>query len=282
MAKVILNGELIDEAEATVSIADKGYWFDFAVYASLKGVQGKTFSTEYHIERLFESARLIELGYQFTQAEVKAWLNRLIEADSIKDALLSVVLIGDPDNVSGAKLFIFKVSSLTFYPDKFYKDGIKTITYPAQRRIPQAKTKDLLLSFLALRKAKKQGAPEALHVDDEGNIREGTRTNFYAVKDRVIFTDSLDKVVAGIAQKNLLAAVKDDFEVKYQDIPLANLDDYDEFFISSTSMNIMLLRQIDNTVFDTDFPQTRQIQKLFKNFHAREIFSNQCVHQLSI
>ncbi len=58
---------MIDEVEAKISIADKGYFFDFAVYSSLKVVQGKIFSSKFHIDRLFESAKLIGLEHQIYQ-----------------------------------------------------------------------------------------------------------------------------------------------------------------------------------------------------------------------
>ncbi len=273
MAKVIFNGKIIDENEAKISIADKGYFFDFAVYSSIKVIQGKIFFPEYHVSRLFESAKLIDLEHEFKKDDVISWLYKLVEADKIKDALLRIILIGDPHKTGGVKLFIFSIGGLTFYPDKLYKQGAKVITYKGERRIPKSKTKDLLMSFLAYREAKKQDALDALLVDNEGNIREGTRSNFFAIKNQTIITPPSEKVLEGIAKKIILEIVKNNFEIKYEDIPLAAVKNYDEFFISSTSMNVMPIKQIDAIIFNTDFPKTRLIGKLFKEYYDKQIFS---------
>lgn len=266
MPKAIFNGKIIDESEAKISIADKGYFFDFAVYSSVKVVQGKTFFPEYHVARLFESAKLIGIKKIFTNGEVISWIKTLVKTDQIQDALLRLVLIGDPDNTNQEKLFIFKVSGLTFYPDKLYKQGAKVIAYKGERRVPNSKTKDLLMSFLAYNEAKKQNALDALLIDNDGNIREGTRTNFFAIKDQTIFTPPSEKVLEGITKKIILETAQKKFKIVKTNIPLKNIRNYEEVFISSTSMNVMPIKQIDDIVFKTDFKKTRLIQKLFKEY----------------
>ena len=275
MTKIILNGKIIKERDANISIADKGYFFDFAVYSSVKVVQGKIFFPDYHVARLFESAKLIGLEHNFSEKEVLNWLNELAKVNKIKDSLLRAVLIGDPDDDNKAKLFIFPVSGLTYYPSKLYKHGAKVITYQGERLIPQSKTKNLLMSFMALREAKQNDATEALLVDGQGNIREGTRTNFFAIKNKTIFTAPDDTVLGGITKKIILEIAKKDFDIKHEDIPANKLKNYDEFFITSTSMNIMPIRQIDDTVFNTDLKETKFIAKLFKEYYDREVFGKE-------
>lgn len=266
MAKAILNGRIIKEKEANISVADKGYFFDFAVYSSVKVIRGKIFFPKYHVLRLFESAELLGLSHKYRESEVISWINKLVLRDDIQDALLRIVLIGDPDEKGDEKLFILNVGGLTFYPDKLYKKGCKVITYAGERRVPRSKSKDLLISFLAYREAKKQEALDALLVDCDGNIREGTRTNFFAIKNDILFTPPPEKALGGITKKLILEAVKKDFEIRHEDIPLKNIKSYDEFFISSTSMNVMPVGQIDDIVLENNFPKTKIVQKLFKEF----------------
>jgi len=273
MSHAIFNGKIIDISEAQIPVADKGYFFDFAVYSSLKVVQGKIFFPDYHASRLLESARLIGLDHQFKQPQIVDWLKELVEIDQLKDALLRIVLIGDPDKNQDAKLYIFSVGGLTFYPDKFYKHGAKVITYQGQRRVPNSKTKDLLMSFLAYREAKENGALDALLVDKDGNIREGTRTNFFAIKGDVLITPPDEQVLSGIARKIVLEVASKDFQIKFENIRLDEIKNYDEFFISSTSMNVMPVREIDDLVFDSNFEKTRQIAGLFKEYYNVKILN---------
>jgi branched-subunit amino acid aminotransferase/4-amino-4-deoxychorismate lyase len=266
MAKAVFNGKIIDKSEAKISIDDKGYFFDFAVYSSIKVIKGRIFFPEYHVSRLFESARFMDLEHKFKKEDVISWIHELIKANNIEDALLKIILIGDPDGKGGEKLFIFSVGGLTFYPDKFYTQGVKVITYKGERFLPKGKTKDMLMSFFAHREAGKKDAMDALLVDRDGNIREGTRTNFFAIKGNEIITAPADDVLEGITKKILLKAVKGHFSVKEEKIPFINIKNYEEFFLTSTSMNVMPIKQIDELPVSGRFEKTRIIIKLFKEY----------------
>lgn len=274
MTKAIVNGKLVDQADAAISIADKGYFFDFSVYSSLKVVQGKLFFPEYHAQRLLESAEIIDIGHNLTEAQLVEWLQSLVQANELENAFLRMVMIGDPDGLEDAQLFIFLVGSLTFYPDRSYRNGVKVITYHGERRWPTAKTKDLLMSAVAFRQAKEQGALDALLIDADGNIREGTRSNFYAIKGNQLITPPVDKVLAGIAQKIILEVSAKDFDIVRADIPLAELASYDEFFMSNTSMNVMPISQINDVIIKSDLTKTKIIQKLFKDYYRKHILDS--------
>jgi branched-subunit amino acid aminotransferase/4-amino-4-deoxychorismate lyase len=267
----ILNGKLISQKEAVVPITDKAYFFDFAVYSSLKIIKSKIFFPDYHIDRLFESAKAINLEHNFTKEMVSSWLNLLIKKNKLKEAFLKIVLIGDPEKNKNARLYIFPLTGVTYYPKNFYSKGVKVVTYRGERRFPKAKTKDLLLSFLALREAKKNNAVEALMIDNEGNIREGTKSNFFAIKNDTIITPPKEKSLEGITKKMILKACKNDFKTKEEDIALSKVKNYDELFVSSTLFNVLPINQIDDIKLKTDFSQTKKIQKLFKDYYHKEV-----------
>jgi len=266
MKYAIFNGKLIKTKKANISLLDKGYWFDFCVYSSLKVVAGKPFFLRYHIDRLFESAEMLEIENKFAKEDLQKWVEKLIKKNKIKDALLRFVLIGDPDGEE-TKLYIIPITGLTYHKNKDYSEGIKVITYVGQRPIPQAKTKSLLLSFLAFKKAKKENAEESLMIDNSGNVREGTQTNFYAIKDDKIIIPPKEKCLGGITKKFILKAVEKDFQVIEEDIPIKKIKEgeYDEVFISSTTRNVMPIKQIDDYLFKTDFKNTKKIAKLFSS-----------------
>lgn len=267
----IINGKIVEKEKAVIPIYHKGYFFDFAVYTSLKIINGKTFFPRYHVERLFHSAKLIGLFHNFKVDEVIEWIEKLREKDQLVNSLIRIILIGDPDDKEKALLYIFSVGGLTFYPDKWYRRGVKVITYYGERLIPESKTTNLLLNFLALETAKKQDALEALLVDKDGNIREGTRSNFFAIKGNYIFTPPKEKVLEGITQKIIIQATEGKFKVVRQDLPIKEIKEYEECFISSTSMNVMPIRQIDETILREDFPKIYEIQRLFKEWWRKNL-----------
>src|SRR3989344_9152136 len=267
MSHAIFNGKIIDEREARVSMLDKEYFFDFAVYSSIKVVQSEVSLVEHHVNQLFESAKIIGLEHQFKKDAVASWLNVLVEKDNLTDSLLRIILVGG----DAPKLYIVCVGGLTFYPDKLYRDGAKLITYRGERSIPTAKTKDLLTSFLAYREAQKTDAIDALLIDRDGNIREGTRSNFFAVKGRTIITPPADKILSGTTRDAIIASAKEHFEIVEQNIPITKIKSpalpagrYDEIFVTSTTLNIMPIRQIDDMIFKSDLVVTRELLKMLK------------------
>ncbi|MFH1721439.1 MAG: aminotransferase class IV, partial [Candidatus Altiarchaeota archaeon] len=171
---VIRNGELIEKEKANISIYSKSLFFDFCVYSNIKVVHGSMFVPHLEIKKLFQSAEIIGLDHPFTEEEVVSWTRTLIKVNHLSDALIRLLLIG-PEKESEATLFLFPVG-LTFHPKKLYTKGAKVITYEGERVFPTAKSKDLLLGYLGYQEAMKNDAIDALLVDNEGNIREGTRS----------------------------------------------------------------------------------------------------------
>jgi len=243
---VILNGKPIEEDKANISVFNKAMFFDFGVYDSMKVVKKKPFFLEFHVDRLLKSAEIIKLKHGFSKREILEWIKLLVEKNDLENAMLRFLLLGSGGKNEKPKLFIFSVG-LIFYDKKDYKKGVKVITYKGERNIPQAKSKDLLINFLALREAMDSNAKDALLVDTDGFVREGTRTNFFAIKNNILYTAPLDDVLEGVTRKIvIMVAKKNNIKLIEKKIKLKELKDYDEFFITSTSMNILPITQIDD------------------------------------
>lgn len=266
---VIRNGELIGREQANISVYNKALFFDFAVYSNIKVVQGKLFLPDLEIRKLFESAARIGLKHDLSRDEIIGWAEQLVGKNELKDALIRVLLIG-PEAGTEPMLFLFPVG-LTFYRKSLYTNGVKLITYEGERTFPLAKTKDLLLGYMAYRKAAGEGALDALLVDSDGNIREGTRSSFFVIKGDTLIAPPAEKVLEGVTRKVILDIAPRIMNVKESDIPLKEINGYDEYFISGTTLNIMPVRQINNVVvMDKVGLKTKELQALYKN-HSYKI-----------
>ncbi|MBU4070483.1 MAG: aminotransferase class IV [Nanoarchaeota archaeon] len=275
MNYVILNGKLIEKQEATISVFNKAMFFDFAVYDSVKIIKGKKFFPDFHVERLINSAKIIQLEHDFKKQDIMKWMDLLIEKNNLQDALIRFLLLGAASPEEKPQLFLFSLG-VTFYNEKDYKKGIKVITFKGERTMPQSKSKDLFLNFIALREASKHNAQDALLIDSEGYIREGTRTNFFAVKQGKLYTAPLSDVVGGITRKIVIKIAKqNNIEVIERKIHNNELKDFDEFFITSTSMNVLPINQINDYILDKNSKVlTKKIIKLFKDYYHQEVFND--------
>ena len=269
---VIRNGELIEKDKACISIYNKALFFDFAVYSNIKVVQGKIFLPELEIQTLFDSAKLIGIKHNFTSAKIIEWAEVLIKENNLKDALIRLLLIG-PEEKSEPILFLFPVG-LTFYPNKFYTKGVKLITYEGERFMPTSKSKNLLLNYIAYKEAEKNGAIDALLIDRNNDILEGTRTSFFVIKDNTLIMPPKDKVLEGVTRTILSKIAPKIMKVKEDDIPLREIKNYDEHFISGTSIKIMPVKEIDNIMLrDEVGKKVKMLQKLFDEY-SKSISSN--------
>jgi len=247
------NGVLLPAAEATVPLSDIAYAYGFGVYESIRVVRGRALFLEDHLRRLLHSAEILKLEHTLDTATMSEWVEALIQKTEADAFNLKILLIGGKDAAS-ATLFIMPLAPL--FPDKrLYDHGAKAITVHHERYLPHAKSLNMLPSFLSYRKAKEAGCYDALLIDREGCITEGTRTNFFALRERTIFSPPKKDILEGVTLMHVLDVAKTNgFTIEYQPMPLESLISYDGAFLTSTSSKIMPLAQVDDTALQ--IPET--------------------------
>lgn len=256
------NQVLLPVTEAHVPLSNIEYSYGFGVYETLRVTGGVPYFIDEHIERLMESARIIGIEHTLNATSVARSIQELVKKNQVDSCNIKILLIGGRAR-EDTSLYVQCLNPL--YPDrKLYRTGAHFITYNYERLFPHAKSLNMLSSYLAYRDAQKVGAYDALLVNQDGAILEGTRTNFFCIKDRTIFSPSEDDILLGVMRKVVLKVAKDhDYEIIQGSIPLDNLDRFDGAFVTSTSSKIMPARSIDSHVFgDPPESLTELINKL--------------------
>lgn len=264
--KVSLNGTIVEQKDALVSIADKAVWYDFGVYENIKVLQGKLMWPDLHVDRLFKSAEIIGLNMGERKERIAQWVREYAEVLRLKDHIIKICAYGDADKNVRATVYIFAIG-LTFYPDQFYSKGVKTITFQGERNFPQAKSMDTLVNFIAFREAKEQGVFESILIDREGNAREGSRSNLYIIEQGTVITPPLTDVLEGVTRILVLKLLKEyNITFKEERISKSRLRAADEVFITATSSNIMPVVAIDQHTIGAGAPGevTRRIIQLYR------------------
>lgn len=271
--RVLFNGTIIEEAEATLPVSDKAVWFDFGVYESTKVIQGKAFYPDKHIERFFYSAKQIGMEMGFRENEVLGWINKFITEEKLDNALLRLFAYGDTEQNKQARIFIFALG-LTFYPNAFYSKGVKVITYTGERFLPQSKNFNMLLNFSAYKLAQERSAIEALLVNRDGFVSEGTRSNLFIVENNQIITPPAKDVLNGVTRDLLIQWARGrKIDIKEKRITKERLYNATEVMITSTNMNVMPVAMIDERKIGsgTVGEKTRKLHLLFRE-KQREYF----------
>ena len=240
MKHAIRNGVLISEEEATLPVTLRSMQYAYSVYEALKLKNGEFVHLKEHLYRLRESAKGIKITLKYSDDEISSWLYSLKEADGLFNETFRILLVGN-ENI----LFITHDATKS-YPESYYLEGVDCTLYYGERFLPNYKTSNLLLSYLALEDANEKGAFEALLVNRHDYVTEGTRSNFYALKGNKLYTAADKDVLLGVTRIGVMEAAKEmGVEVVYEPVYVKDIYSYDSLFISSTSMKAMPVRSID-------------------------------------
>lgn len=267
------DGQILPLEQAQIPLSNIAYQYGFGVYETLKVRNGVLYFVSQHIDRLLHSAELLELSHVYTKGEIAGFVHDLIDMISQNSDTgafscnLKMLLIG-ANKKEDAQLFILPLDPL--YPNrKFYKEGIKTLTVQYERPLPNVKSLNMLMSFLAFRKAKEQECYDALLLDHNNNVLEGTRTNFYAIKGKTIITAGPKYILEGVTRQTVLyVAEKNGFTIEKRLIPFSEIknNEYEGAFLTSTSSKIVPIRQIDDFNFQQISEEIFNLIKLYDAF----------------
>ncbi len=239
---VCLNGKFIKNEEAKISIGSLEFSYGFGVYENIRLRNGRVYFLSEHLERLLHSAKMIGLIHQFFVETIVQWVNDTIVKNEVKSANIKMLLIGGQE----PQLYIMLLAPQ--YPDKkIYRDGVLVNTYQFERFLPQAKTLNMLPSYLAYSAAKKVGAYDSLFIDKKGKVAEGTRSNFFVIKNKTLYTPSVEKVLDGVTRRTVIDCAKQNgYKVAEKEIKLKDIFKYAGAFLTNTSGKIIPVRGIMN------------------------------------
>lgn len=241
---IIFNGDLIPAREAQVFIFHSAYFSSFGVYETVKIDQGRPFYLEEHLHRLHHSARMLDLELGVEVPTLRKWFDQLNAVDSQATWSLKIVALG-PDEAQARSLIAMQPTPLPTYPETFYEKGAGAILFEGERLLPTCKSLNTLVNFLARRAATRANVLEGL-LHHDGHLTEGSRTNLFAVRQGQLITPPNNTVLSGITREVIIEAMQTSAHpVNEQPLP-ADPGQFDEFFISSTSMHVMPITRIDD------------------------------------
>ena len=271
---VYLNNEFKLLNDANLSPFDRGFLFADGVYESIRTYNKKLFRYKDHLERLRRSLKEIKIDFR----EIDSLENIIYDLikNSIEGEALVYLQITRGSAIPRTHSFPKeKISPTLFISVKEFKEdikeqekGVKVILQEDIRWLRcDIKSTSLLPVVLASQKATEENAVEAILVRD-GLITEGTHTNFFAVKDEIVFTAPKSRLILeGITRKVVLEFCEK-FKVDFREefINKDELKNYTEFFITSTTKEITPVTTIDYwTINKGEVGKiTKSLQSVFK------------------
>lgn len=258
MKTVYVDGKFLPWDKAVIPVDDLAVLRGYAVCDMVRTFKGSPYCLDAHVDRLLASAEKVGLTPAWSKEEIKKIVFKLLEKNAHMDeANIRILVTGgsSPDFFSPADnpRLIILVTDIPAPPAHWYKKGVKVITFIQQRVIPDAKATNYIPAVLALKKAKAQGAVEALYMTRDKMVLEGTTSNLFALVDGTLVTPG-QGVLKGITRKTVLSLGKKLFPVSEQDLALDTLLSASELFITGTNKGIVPVIQVDDHVIGTGKP----------------------------
>lgn len=277
----LVNGELIDMNENVVPMEDRGHQFGDGVYEVVKVYNGRCFALLEHLDRLHFSLRALRIPVIYTVEELIEFHELLIEKSGITDGSIYMQITRGvaprthhfPDLVVPRLTMSIRPSGVR--NNELWEKGVKVIMIPDERWLRcDIKSLNLLGNILGKQQAKEAGCYEGVMVRGE-EVTEGTSSNFYVVKDDVIWTHPASNlilkgitrtiVIEKIAKQLGIPVLEKAFGVKF-------IKGAAETFLSGTSTEIMPVTRINGTLIGdgTVGPVTRKIQEAYSKLIDEE------------
>jgi branched-chain amino acid aminotransferase len=248
-AYTIVNNDFIPADKASVLIADLAVQRGYGIFDFFKTINGRPVFLDDHLDRFYHSANQMRLTVKQNREELKTLLFELMNRNNLPNSGVRITLTGgySPDGYELVSPNMIITQQPLKINTEINRQGIKLITYPYQRQMPQVKTIDYLMAIWLQPLIKERGADDMLY-HDNGLLRECPRSNFFLVthSNKILTSDT--QVLPGVIRKKLLSINGQDFTVQEAPITLEDLKNCKEAFITSSTKNILPVTEIDGQV----------------------------------
>ncbi|MBD1383400.1 D-amino-acid transaminase [Metabacillus arenae] len=270
--KILYEDQLVDRDHVKIDLEDRGYQFGDGVYEVIRVYNGQFFTLREHLERFERSANELKMELSYSVEKLESLLKDLVLKNDVEDGGIYLQLTRgiSPRQHNfpvGTKTMLTAYPLPSRRPEKEQLHGVKVKLVEDVRWLRcDIKSLNLLGNVMAKQEAKENGAFEAL-LHRNGTITEGSSTNFYLVKDGVIYTHpATNLILNGITRLKLMEIIKEgSFKLEEKSVTLEDLKNADEAFITSTTIEVVPVVEADNTMIGNGEPGpiTRKLQSLF-------------------
>ena len=252
---IYIDGQYYPKSEAKISVYDHGFLYGDGIFEGIRVYNNHVFKLEEHLNRLYDSAKSIALSIPLSKAEFKEAILETLQKNSYKDAYLRVVVTrgyGDL-GLNPTKCTKASVVIIADYIAPLYEGISAKAIVAATRRNnpdsldPQIKSLNYLNNILAKMEANRAGVDEAIMLNQQGMVCEGTSDNLFVVKNGVLITPPLsDGALGGITRGAVLElAAQLRIPVEERSITVHEIMTSDEAFFTGTAAEIGALVEVN-------------------------------------
>ena len=282
--KIWMDGNLLEWSDAKVHVLTHTLHYGTGVFEGVRAYETSDgpaiFRLADHTNRLFESAKLIGMTIPYTPDELNAAQVEIIKVNNLQNAYIRPMCFYGSEGM-GLRADNLKVHACiaawdwgSYLGDDKIKNGIKVkvTNFPKRTEksmLHKAKASgNYLYSMLALKDALNSGFDEALILDIDDNVNEGSGENFFMLSGNSLFTPKDITVLNGITRQTIMKIAKDlNYDVIEKNITVDEAKTSNEAFFTGTAAEVTPIVQIDDVQINQGVPgpSTKKIQEIYFN-----------------
>jgi branched-chain amino acid aminotransferase len=258
---IYLNGKFVSKEDAKISVYDHGFLYGDGIFEGIRIYNGNIFKCKEHLDRLYDSAKSIMLEIPLTYVEMEQALIEAVNKNGLRNGYIRLVVsrgdgnLGlDPRRCPRANVIII-VEQLAIYSEDDYRNGLKIVSVSTRRNVPDAlnpkiKSLNYLNNILVKIQANLAGVGEALMLNAQGYVAEGSGDNIFIVKNGVLTTPpSYVGALEGITRAAIIELChKLGYKIKEEPFALHDVYVADEVFLTGTAAEVIAVREVDARV----------------------------------
>ncbi|WP_019228486.1 aminotransferase class IV [Sedimentibacter sp. B4] len=230
------------------------------IYEVIRVVEGRPVFLREHFDRMNESIRLSGLKGVLDYEYYKRSAEMLISANNLLNCNIRVSYYFTHEDVL---LFYFIESH---YPSKKqFQEGVDTVTVKTHRKNPNVKAFEKNFKEEVQKVIDETGSFEAILVNDDNTVSEGSKSNIFFIKKNKIITSPDEAVLLGVTRSKVIeVCMMNNVEVEKRTVHFDELNSFDAAFITGTSNDVLPIRKIDEKLYNSagnDF--VRKVSRLY-------------------
>ncbi|MBB6454122.1 branched-chain amino acid aminotransferase [Salirhabdus euzebyi] len=277
---IFLSGEFVRKEDAVVSVYDHGFLYGDGVFEGIRVYSGNVFKLDAHLKRLYESARSIKLEIPYSKEDMEEAIVNTVRKNQLDNAYIRVVVsrgVGnlglDPTHCNNPRVIII-AEALALFPKELYERGLRLASVSSRRNrpdvlSPQIKSLNYLNNILVKLEANQANADEALMLNDQGYVTEGSADNIFIVKNETIYTPPVYLGALEGITRNAIIDLAKEYGYDMRQEPFTRHDVYvaDEVFLTGTAAEVIAVVEVDGRKIQDGTPGkvTKHLLSAFRN-----------------
>lgn len=283
--RIYINGKYFPKEEATVNVYDHGFLYGDGVFEGIRVYGGNVFRLGQHVDRIYDSARAINLEIPMTKAQFADATRAAVRENNKKDGYIRAIVtrgagtLGlDPRKTSDPQVIII-VDDIALYPEELYESGLEIVTVATIRNHPAAvnpriKSLNYLNNILAKIEGIQAGCLEALMLNHKGEIAECTGDNIFLIKRGILMTPSIDAGILEGITRNAVIELARKAGIEARELALTRHDVFtaDEVFLTGTAAEVIPVVKCDSRIIGDGKPGpiTKQLREAYRKLTREE------------